>query len=99
MKTGKQSSKPFGIGVRPPSGNRPASGVSSNKVRDPQSSHYQGGLASAKFFDGPKDFNKVSSIAIKKEAKKNIHEQMYGYEDMFNQSSSSFHSQKAIDVE
>jgi len=41
-------------------------------------------LASAKFFDGPKDFNKASSIAIKKEAKKNINEQMYGYEDMFN---------------
>ena len=87
--TGKQASKPQ-IGVRPPSGSsRPMSG----KKRESRPSHYQGGLASNKYFEGPNDFNKM--------APKNTS----GYsasqrpEDMFNQSSSSFHSMKPVDTE
>ena len=40
---GKQSSKPA-LGARTASG-------TSNRARDPRSSHYQGQLASAKYFD------------------------------------------------
>jgi hypothetical protein len=48
----KQSSKPQ-IGVRPPSGSRPASG-------------YKGTLASAKYFDGPNDLRpKINQDASK----------------------------------
>jgi hypothetical protein len=66
---GKQSSKPM-LGVRPPSGTRPASGVGQ---------HYKGNLASAKYLDGPKMMNKMPS-------KSNIDAAKFGYEDLFNAS-------------
>lgn len=106
-KAGKQSSKPL-IGVRPPSGsNRPASGINSkNSARDPKTSNYQGSLASAKYFDGPNDFNKMSALHLRKdsqnkdEASKRQH-QVYGQEELFNQSATSFHSSasKQLDPE
>jgi hypothetical protein len=65
----------------------------SGKKRETRPSHYQGGLASNKYFEGPNDLNKM--------APKNISSYSVSQrpEEMFNQSSSSFHSMKPVDTE
>jgi hypothetical protein len=91
-KIGKQSSKPL-IGVRNPSGSRPASGTSSRQsAKDPKSSHYQGALASNKYNIGSTDIP-VNRLPPSRSSKKES-ENMPSYDDQFNQSSSSFHSVK-----
>ena len=59
------------IGSRRPSSGRPASGMRKD-------SGYKGNLASAKYFDGPNDFNALAAKNIKKDA------QNFGLEDLMS---------------